>query len=1410
MSGDRNSLALYRTLLCLVALAVLTAILVLPFQFKAAAFATRTESYDPALPNYDIRTDKGSLNKLAAFRMLQGTNAAYVADLRDAMVSGEEALRQRVGSLKIEYNDDLRIPEVIGPEMKLSRSFLTPPSNQRRTEILKGFLNENAGLIGSSATQIDQLEVAADYTNPDGELSFVEFDQVINGIPVFRGKIKAGFTKSGEIIRVVNNIAPGLDYSALSKDFGDPLQAVHAAARSIHNNESKLDLRLNQGASTPIRTVFGTGDSATTAEKMYFPTEPGVAVPAWRVLIWQPVNAYYTVVDARDGTFLWRKNITDDQSQAATYSVYTNPNAMINVAENPFPFTPGPLLPNGMQGAPVQRAIITRVGNEPPFQFNNKGWITNGRIQTDGNNVQAGLDRDVNDGIDQTSEAFSQNRMFVYNYSPFDPNTNSGDAPVPETQTYPGSSYQQGTVTQLFYICNWFHDELYLLGFNEQAGNFQDDNFGRGGEAFDRVRGEGQDSSGTDNANFTTPADGMRPRMQMYIWSGPTPDIDGNLDAHVVIHEHTHGLSNRLHGNSLGLTTNMSKGLGEGWSDFYAHCLLSEPSDPITGIYTIGSYDTYLGFANFVDNNYYGLRRFPTAVMASIGGPNNRPHDPLTFADIDATQFNISDGAFPRGPFGSAIADQVHNMGEVWCSALWEVRAKMIQRLGWAAGNQKALQLVTDGMKLAPLAPTFLSERDAIVAAAEAQSDADEAAADVTDIWAGFAIRGIGASASIQVIGSGNGSTRVTEAFDLPNLTQSPDITITERTRGNGYPEPGETVTITIPLTNSTGRAAQGTTLQLNGSNSASYGLIANGQTVTREVSFTIPAETVCGSVVTLTFSVNSSLGTVSFVRTFAAGVPVTTLSEDFDGVTPPAIPVSWIAERVSNGINFVTANDRSDTPPNAAFARAPATTGGGTNLTSPAISIDAAAATVSFRNYYNTEAGWDGGVLEISIGGGPFEDILTAGGVFLQNGYNGSLGTNGVNNPLGGRPAWTGNSVNFLTTIARLPAAANGRIVQLRFRFGADDNTPRVGWYVDTVRVVGAYTCAGDPTPTPTATPTFTPTATASETPTDTPTDTPTATPTSTPTHTPTDTPTATPTSTPTDTPTDTPTATPTNTPTATPTNTPGIGVRADFDGDGRTDLSVYRPSEGNWYLERSAEGFTGLHFGIEEDIPTPGDFDGDGKADISVFRPATGLWYQLLSSDSTLSATPFGLTEDIPQAGDFDGDGKDDLAVFRPSNGTWYWQRSGDAGFGGYQWGQSGDLPVAGDYNGDGFCDLVVYRTGTWYGTGDGFAFTAAIGEGSPVPADYDGDGGVDIAIFDSDTGDWHWTSSSDHQGHTLHWGQTGDLPVPGDFDGDGRYDQAVYRAGTWYVNGSTSGFTAAAFGLPSDIPIPKKYIP
>src|SRR6476661_2500947 len=361
-------------LVSLFVLGLAVALVVLPYQFRSEAnrqktgegLFSRTTANDDRFPNYDIREQKSDeiADYFQSARQSIGRNAAAVADVRDGFTRGESALRSRYDEVKFEYNTDMRIPEVITPDTWKTRlQYLSPSSGEKRSEILRGFVKQNSDLVGVSDQQADSLRVAADYTNPDGEKSFAHLEQLINGIPVFRGEIKAGFTKDGQIIRIVNNLAPGLDYGSLSSDFGDPAAAVRFAAGQIGHDLKAEEQTPNAAESNDLKTVFGTGDWATTAEKMYFPTEPGVAVPAWRVLIWQPVNAFYVIVDAKTGTMLWRKNVTEDQTQSATYQVYNNTNSFIGAADSPAPLSPGPLVATAnTQGVIGTRSNTTFIG----------------------------------------------------------------------------------------------------------------------------------------------------------------------------------------------------------------------------------------------------------------------------------------------------------------------------------------------------------------------------------------------------------------------------------------------------------------------------------------------------------------------------------------------------------------------------------------------------------------------------------------------------------------------------------------------------------------------------------------------------------------------------------------------------------------------------------------------------------------------------------------------------------------------------------------------------------------------------------------------------------------------------------------------------------------------------------------
>jgi len=282
-----------------------------------------------------------------------------------------------------------------------------------------------------------------------------------------------------------------------------------------------------------------------------------------------------------------------------------------------------------------------------------------------------------------------------------------------------------------------------------------------------------------------------------------------------------------------------------------------------------------------------------------------------------------------------------------------------------------------------------------------------------------------------------------------------------------------------------------------------------------------------------------------------------------------------------------------------------------------------------------------------------------------------------------------------------------------------------------------------------------------------------------------------------------------------------------ADFDGDGKVDVGIYRRSNGLWAIIQSGGGSKTVGWGDpgSRDVPVPADYDGDGKADVAVYRQSTGEWFIIRSTNNTLLYVAWGAPSlgDVPVPADYDGDGKADISVYRISTGEWFIIRSSNSTLLQVGWGTPplGDVPVPADYDGDGKADIAVHRqsTGEWFIIRSSNSTLLHVGWGAPtlgdipVVGDYDGDGKADVAVYRLSTGEWFVIRSSNSTLLSVSWGapSLGDIPVPGDYDGDGKIDVGVYRTttgGGYIIKSTTSTLLQVGWGSPGLGDLPPQY--
>ncbi len=684
------------------------------------------------LPFFDVRQTAGEAPSAAVERALDRHKASESWKRREAR---RAELMREIPELRCDADPFFGTPHFL----RSTAQMLTGPSQNGPQAVVRDYVQANRDLFEIDAKELEQALVARDFST-HGIMHHLTFQQAIGGVELFGCIMRTSVTTSGQLINVSSAMIPSPDGGwNLPAENVNAEQALRAAAANAGVTVSS-PLIAGEAEGADAKTTWTVGEEfdhwlPVVTRKVYFPLTREEVHPAWHVTV--PTkgigHTYTMVVDAVDGRVLWRRNLLrSDTTQPVTYRVYTS--------DSPAPGSPGTATPSGAQFPFVPRQLVTI----PPATLtlvSPNGWIPDGGSTTSGNNVDAYLDADGTPNTpDVGGRPVSGARVFDFAIAVDGANMPTG-AP---------STYSMASVTQGFYLANLYHDRLWTLGFDEPAGNFQSDNFGRGGLGADYVRMEMQDAGGTNNANFATPADGSLPRCQMYRFTATTPDRDGGLDADIVYHELTHGTSNRCH--ELTLSGTQADSMGEGWGDFFAICLNAESGDDMNGVYTVGAHTTFLLWdPGFNTNYYYGIRRFPYST--------DENKNPQTFADIDPAQQAYPPGV-PRNTLVPNSASEVHNAGEIWANALLECRAVIAQDEGFAANNT-TMQVVLDGMKLAPSNPNYLQERDAII-----QSDLVRyGGAHYGRLWQGFADSGMGWSATSPVGGSTSG---VVEAFDVP------------------------------------------------------------------------------------------------------------------------------------------------------------------------------------------------------------------------------------------------------------------------------------------------------------------------------------------------------------------------------------------------------------------------------------------------------------------------------------------------------------------------------------------------------------------------------------------------------------------------------------------------------------------
>lgn len=1034
-------------------------------------------------------------------------------------------------------------------------------AQQNAQAVAREHLLERSIQFEQSASDLSDLVISNSYTTQHNGVRHVYFKQRYNGVEIFNALSGVHVSKGAEgkvffsTNRFYNNLSERVESSTRRVQAFDAVQVV---GRDLGIPITKTPQVLSRTANKAVFEVKALSNSPVPAELIYWPTTNGKLRLAWNVSVEDPRSAawWQIFVDAENGQILDKKDATiyctfEDgplTTCVAEGHQYTNLRKQVDLnlkedvevadgaAYNVFPMP----VESPIHG---QREMLVNPADPIASPF---GWHdTNGQdgpefTITRGNNVHAYRDAIPGNGPDFPEPDGGPELIFDYPYT-------LGGTPVDNVNA---------SVAQIFYANNYIHDFTYLFGFDEVSGNFQQNNYGKEGLQGDPVRAEAQDGSGTNNANFATPEDGARPRMQMFLWaqsnstfqvnspetiagdynflpaafgplllesisgelaaptSGPdsllngctdfnnpdalngkialidrgdcffeektvraeaagaiaciicnnqagllspgdvdsipdpsiptimimqedcariraqldsgavnvtlqAPDfLDSGFDNGIIVHEYGHGISNRLTGGPDAFTCLFSdEQMGEGWSDFFTLALLAQMGENGAEAKSIGTFP----LGQSIEGRGIRRQRYSTDIQV-----NNQTYD-----DIIGT----------RAP---------HDVGEIWAATLWDIYWDLSEQYGFdpdpnnkTAGNNIAIQLVIDGLKVQSCDPGLLDGRDGLLAADFINNNG----ANECLLWAVFAKRGLGWNAQQGDNLSRNDNI---EAFDL-NPDCTPALTI--RKNSSALIEPGDEFSVTLTINNNKTTAV--TDVLVND-------LIPTGATLVPGSlngvdDFRMEGEALIFELGTLS---QGELKRISYKLQSDPSLFSNQLFFDDAEVVGATWSISDLSGRDTWRISTVKpfAGERSWFVPNT-----PRSNDQVIRLVQP-IMVEAEQPILRFYHNYNIQPGLDGGLVEISTNGGLSWIPLDNEQLFRKP-YTGRVATNtfGLNR----QKAYWGSSNGYVVTYADLGNYI-GQSINLRYRFSTNEENPEFayeaeGWYIDNIEVMDMYNYAGE-----------------------------------------------------------------------------------------------------------------------------------------------------------------------------------------------------------------------------------------------------------------------------------------------------------------------------------------------------------